>query len=47
MTKVFAVNGSPNMAKGNTEVLLRPFLAGMEEDIFRSVLFLDDSLVHE
>jgi len=31
MTKVFAVNGSPKMAKGNTEVLLRPFLQGMED----------------
>lgn len=31
MTRVVAVNGSPNMEKGNTERILRPFLEGMRE----------------
>jgi multimeric flavodoxin WrbA len=31
MTRVLAVNGSPNMEKGNTERILRPFLEGMKE----------------
>jgi multimeric flavodoxin WrbA len=31
MTKVVAVNGSPYMDKGNTHVILEPFLEGMKE----------------
>lgn len=31
MTKVVAVNGSPMMDKGNTHVILEPFLEGMKE----------------
>jgi multimeric flavodoxin WrbA len=31
MTRVVAVNGSPNMEKGLTELILRPFLEGMTE----------------
>lgn len=31
MTKVFAINGSPKMEKGNTAVLLGAFLDGMKE----------------
>lgn len=31
MTRVVAVNGSPNREKGNTERILRPFLEGMKE----------------
>jgi multimeric flavodoxin WrbA len=29
--KVFAVNGSPKMDKGNTSLILSPFLKGMRE----------------
>ena len=29
MTKVLAINGSPNMEKGNTHLILEPFLEGM------------------
>ncbi|MBM3137190.1 MAG: flavodoxin family protein [Chloroflexi bacterium] len=32
MVKVFVVNGSPDKAKGNTAMVLVPFLAGMEKD---------------
>ena len=31
MAKVFAVNGSPDKAKGTTAMVLMPFLAGMEK----------------
>jgi multimeric flavodoxin WrbA len=31
MTKVVAINGSPYMDKGNTHVILEPFLEGMKE----------------
>jgi multimeric flavodoxin WrbA len=31
MTKVLALNGSPRMEKGNTALILNPFLEGMEE----------------
>lgn len=31
MTKVFAINGSPSMAKGNTAQILNPFIEGMKE----------------
>ncbi len=31
MTKVFAINGSPRLEKGNTSVILTPFLEGMRE----------------
>jgi multimeric flavodoxin WrbA len=31
MTRVLVVNGSPNMEKGNTERVLRPFLEGLKE----------------
>jgi multimeric flavodoxin WrbA len=31
MTRVFAINGSPRMAKGNTAVVLEPYLEGMME----------------
>jgi multimeric flavodoxin WrbA len=30
MTKVLAINGSPNMEKGNTHLILEPFLEGMK-----------------
>ncbi len=29
--KVMAINGSPNMGKGNTALVLDPFLEGMRE----------------
>jgi len=29
--KVLAINGSPMMGKGNTALILAPFLQGMEE----------------
>ena len=29
--KVIAINGSPKMEKGNTAMLLTPFLRGMED----------------
>jgi hypothetical protein len=31
LTKVVAINGSPDMEKGNTAKILTPFLEGMEE----------------
>ena len=31
MTKVVAINGSPKMDKGNTHVILEPFIEGMKE----------------
>jgi multimeric flavodoxin WrbA len=31
MTKVFVINGSPNMEKGNTHTLLAPFIQGMTD----------------
>lgn len=31
MTKVVAINGSPRMQKGNTAMILTPFIEGMEE----------------
>lgn len=31
MTKVVAINGSPRMRKGNTAMILTPFIEGMEE----------------
>lgn len=31
MTKVVAINGSPKMDKGNTHLILEPFLEGMQE----------------
>lgn len=31
MTKVVAINGSPKMDKGNTHLILEPFLEGMKE----------------
>ena len=31
MTKVVAINGSPKMDKGNTHLILEPFLQGMQE----------------
>jgi len=32
MLKVFAINGSPNQAKGNTAMILEPFLEGLIEN---------------
>jgi multimeric flavodoxin WrbA len=32
MSKVFAINGSPNQAKGNTAMILAPFLEGLIEN---------------
>ncbi len=31
MSKILVINGSPNMEKGNTSMILRPFVEGMEE----------------
>jgi len=31
MTKVVAINGSPRMEKGNTHMILTPFLHGMKD----------------
>ena len=31
MVKVLAINSSPNMNKGNTDMLLTPFIEGMKE----------------
>jgi multimeric flavodoxin WrbA len=31
MTKVVAINGSPSMQKGNTAMILNPFIEGMQE----------------
>lgn len=32
MLRVFAINGSPNQAKGNTAIILEPFLEGLQEN---------------
>lgn len=32
MLKVFAINGSPNQSKGNTAMILEPFLEGLTEN---------------
>lgn len=37
--KVIAINGSPNMGKGNTALILTPFLEGMKEEGAETELF--------
>ncbi|MCD4844457.1 MAG: hypothetical protein K8R25_08225 [Methanosarcinales archaeon] len=48
--KVLAINSSPKMAKGNTAMILKPFLEGMREpidDIFKAAKEAGYQLVKE
>ena len=31
--KIFAINGSPRMKKGDTELILKPFLQGIKDAV--------------
>lgn len=44
MTKVFATNGSPNMERGRTALILNPFLEGAREAGAETELFYASKL---
>ena len=45
MTKVIVINGSPSMDKGNTALILNPFIEGMKDILGAAVVGCDVGLV--